>query len=218
MTEEEGLRRLRSIVDQLDKFGQLGWYATTSCLNGHLVRYSVLDSSSVSAEGVRCSECNQEVLSGDLRVHDETVNYRSMFQDSIELLAMTVSARTHFGSDVPVVLAHTSLEVFLRQAVESKLRERAVDDKVAGFVLNNMRPDVRTYLDCLETLGAIKNKNEKFLNGLREVSEWRNAFIHRAEAVTDEQALRACEKIAEAFVRLGDLVPPTEVTSGPKEV
>lgn len=216
MTEEEGLKRLHAIIDRLD------WYAIDACPNGHQVRRSVLDSSSLSDDGVRCSQCGESPPASDFcGVSDQMVSFRGLFQDAIELLAMVVKARTRFGSDVPVVLAHTSLEIFLREAVERKLRKTAVDDRVITFILKDMRPDIKTYLDCLRTLGviqAIKDKEEegqdkpkqsldKFLDSLREVSDWRNAFIHRAQPIGEEQAIRSCEKIAEAFRRLSDLAP-----------
>lgn len=191
--------RLRGIIDRL------GWYATVPCSSsgcGQLLRYSVLDSSTVSDEGVQCG--NGHGFGGDLRISDARVGYRSLFQDAIELAAMVIMARTHFGSELALVMAHTAFEVFLKGAVEDQLKQRNLDPETAASVLDDLKPNVGGYLGFLKSAGVISGKDKGFWDSLRKVSTWRDQFVHGGKGPAEEEVVEACEKIAEVFVRLGD--------------
>jgi len=197
----------------------LGWYGTETCSKpgcGKPVRYSVLDSSfvtgNVESESLNCPSGHGSVVGGDLSVgHGE--RYRSMFQDAI---ALSVNYYYPNLSDAAVVLAHTSLELFLSRVIEYQLKKRRVDEAIARFVLDDMKPNMRAYGELLETLGIkvkimkgeklleVSVKKTKEWEKLWEVSRIRDDVVHRGRYPSDEEVLLVLGKIAAAFTNLSE--------------
>lgn len=232
MTEEEGLKRLRVIIDRL------GWYTSDSCSAcNSLVKFSVVDLAATDG-AVECPNGHHAVFAS-WHPSNSTTDHRSLFEDAIEEIAKRLTNRMGRGCGVAAVLAHTSLEVFLSKVIVDQLVEKKVDDTVIQFILDEMRPDIRTYLSLLEKLGIVRLKGDKekkqksgaekkqrseeeveedFWRSLRGVSDQRNGFVHRGREPSDGKAVWACEKIAEVFWKLRDFHRAEEPRKPPEEI
>ena len=184
---------LQKIIDSLEWF-YIEKCKCPNCGNELFFKVSVLDED----KGVICPKCKKNTILGGDFFPKNCETYQYLFLDAMrESLRRVVDATYDFRSCY--VRAYTSFEIFLYKVTVSQFKKKNVDGEIISFILDEVRPKIEFYFKLFKKLNVVLDKKDEKDIELRRIQNVRNGIVHKGFFISEEQILKAFEKISRIF-------------------